>query len=179
MRSAVFCLKSAVIDGKGIFVFPGKSSVNADPVQAGSGDHTGKRLSGQSGGGVRCVQVFDSFSFYWLFHAWTAAEQVGDQAVIVGRICRRSRLRPAAKPGIKKGSVRLVHAQNFLYLFDVLIGKPERFFDEAVEFLPGDPDLRTEFIDGESAFLYITGQKKQKIFHINHSSLKYQKTAVL
>jgi hypothetical protein len=77
----------------------------------------------------------------------------------------RSRRCTTAKPGIKKGSVCLIHAQNFFDPLDVLIGKPERFFDKAVEFLPGDSDLRAEFIDSESAFLYITGQKKQKIFH--------------
>ena len=79
-----------------------------------------------------------------------------------------------AKPGIKKGSVRFIHAQDFLDPFNILIGKPERFFDEAIEFLPGNPDLRAELIDGESAFLYITCQKKQKIFHFGHSSLKHQ-----
>ena len=78
---------------------------------------------------------------------------------------RRGR-RSVTEPDIEEGSLRLIHLQDFLDLLNVLAGEPERFFNKAIKLLPGDSDLRAEFIDGESALFYITGQIKQKVFHI-------------
>ena len=143
----VFCPYSAVIDRNGKLVFLRKNFICVFPLYAEPCQHTGNDLRGEHCG-AGLIKVFDIESVYRILIRRFAAELAEYQLFVIGRSRVRRGRRSVTEPEIEEGSLRLIHLQDLLDLLYVLAGKPERLFNKAIKLLPGDPDLRTEFIDG-------------------------------
>jgi hypothetical protein len=61
---------------------------------------------------------------------------------------------------IKAGGIFITKTEDFPDPFYVPGSEPLGFFHEAIEFLPGEPGLCTELVDGNALFPDISGQKR-------------------
>ena len=160
-RGAVIDRKCVFMTDPGVGVFRDAARQGGICSPAGTGHYTGDRVGRVHGGGTGCVIILGIVHVYRQIFRRTLSEKSSDQSNVPGTICIDRHCDRGREVSAEQHGVFFAELKNIFDGIQILFREPAGFFGEAIEFLPGDTDLFTEFVDSHSLLPEAACQKGQ------------------